>query len=381
MEYDNYLDRYKEAAKKAEEGHYTRKQHNIMALVGNGFDIKVLEKYRPDDAITTRYEKFFDFLTYDAKNIEDNSIYKQMRKNRDNGKQTKNWADFEELLPSASKPEITQIQEEFSKFLNEVVTVEIQNKLGQDATNNKWAIHTMSRFLDDINKEEIANIKFTDNVGHYHVLNYLFMNFNYTDLLDNYLYLDKNQFDPHEYKSVDTNLRFYTGRMNDGLSSDEKACSTDLVSRVVHPHGRQSISRSLLFGTNDDGDIPGCHGKNLTSKKYWAQYNVQYANLFDETELFIIYGMSIGETDKWWWRKICEALAESEKKPELIIYNYGHDKDDKKAIDDMKNEILKFRPSNVDADSIKDKIFIVNFTDDDDPYFLSLKDVADSSPF
>ena len=46
--------------------------------------------------------------------------------------------------------------------------------------------------------------------------------------------------------------------------------------------------------------------------------------MFNETELFIIYGCSIGKSDNWWWSRIYKRLI-SENPAELIIYNYGNE--------------------------------------------------------
>lgn len=41
------------------------KQHNIMVLVGNGFDINVLGYCRKNhDEVVTTYTKFFDYLKF-----------------------------------------------------------------------------------------------------------------------------------------------------------------------------------------------------------------------------------------------------------------------------------------------------------------------------
>ena len=40
------------------------------------------------------------------------------------------------------------------------------------------------------------SLEFPPRVNHYDLFNYLFVDFNYTTLLDNYIYLDQDQFDP-----------------------------------------------------------------------------------------------------------------------------------------------------------------------------------------
>ncbi len=44
-------------------------------------------------------------------------------------------------------------------------------------------------------------------------------------------------------------------------------------------------------------------------------------NLLKSSDVIYIYGMSIGETDKLWWDRICEIMKER-KNLQLIIYNY-----------------------------------------------------------
>lgn len=52
-----------------------KKQHNIMALVGNGFDIQIMHDFaQPSD---TRYETFYHYLKFRSFD-EENVIVKQM---------------------------------------------------------------------------------------------------------------------------------------------------------------------------------------------------------------------------------------------------------------------------------------------------------------
>lgn len=66
-------------------------QHNIMVIVGNGFDISVLKKYRSDNLVSS-YKVFYDFLQYRGIN-QDNLLFKKMTDDRAKNKQ--NWSDFE----------------------------------------------------------------------------------------------------------------------------------------------------------------------------------------------------------------------------------------------------------------------------------------------
>jgi len=88
-------------------------QHNIMVIVGNGFDISVLKKYRKDNLVPS-YKVFYDFLQYRGIS-EDNLLFSKMTKDRETGKE--NWSDFEnslfELLNNSYSAEVleTALQE------------------------------------------------------------------------------------------------------------------------------------------------------------------------------------------------------------------------------------------------------------------------------
>lgn len=61
-----------------------RKQHNIFVLVGNGFDISVIKKYKEGKmkGKTTSYSDFYDYITYYNLSNEDNVLYKKMKDDR-----------------------------------------------------------------------------------------------------------------------------------------------------------------------------------------------------------------------------------------------------------------------------------------------------------
>lgn len=41
--------------------------------------------------------------------------------------------------------------------------------------------------------------------------------------------------------------------------------------------------------------------------------------------MFILYGLSLGDSDFWWWNNILNSLLETDS--ELIIYNYNSNKE------------------------------------------------------
>ena len=144
--------------------------------------------------------------------------------------------------------------------------------------------------------------------------------YNYTSLLDNYLYLDKNQFDPHYWSSADRNFFFFPDLKN-SLVYPPTQWSSYLVTDIIHPHGVQDVPRSILFGVDIPDYNKGTSPEKRLIKSYWAQYEVKYESYFNDTELFIIFGMSLAKTDGWWLDHIFDSILN--RGAEVIIYKYG----------------------------------------------------------
>lgn len=353
-------------------------QHNIMVIVGNGFDIAVLNKYRKDNLVSS-YSKFYDYLCYKGVSTT-NILFQKMTYDKVNGKE--NWSDFEETIgeliqENASILELNEalkeVQNYFLLFLNELVEPEILVKESEDAEFYKWGINSLSNFLSDLNTVDYLNMTFPKTTDHYHMFNFLFVNFNYTSLLDNYLYLDKGQFEPHPYKSVDTNFRFHPNpqRYGEDPRHSETVWSTFVMTNIIHPHGYQSIPRSLLFGIENRMYLVNKEF-NKFNKSYWAQNDQRYSKYFEDTQLFIIYGSSIGKTDSWWWRRILDSLINRDC--ELIIYYY--------ALRDTNKDAIKERFISACGDSIlaieefqnvKEKIYVILFSDVNQNMLFGLK--------
>jgi hypothetical protein len=128
---------------------------------------------------------------------------------------------------------------------------------------------------------------------------------------------------------------------------------------IFHPHGIQDVPKSLLFGIENKDYCNQRDNRRVFVKSLWAQCQSKYNDKFNETELFIIYGCSIGESDNWWWRRIYERLI-SENPAELIIYNYGKDSED--VIKEKFIENCCLDCSDVEKiNKAKKNIYIINF--------------------
>ena len=313
MSYEDFRSRFDEA----------RNQYNVLALVGNGFDIQALTSL--GSLTDTRYESSYHFLKYRKFNPS-NRILGRMESLRSSG--AEDWSDVERAIgelhltdrvaPDAIAADLKEVQREFANFLDGVATPDVLSQLGEAAVEHELTVFSFTEFLGDVAEaNEYHKMKLPTRLNIGDVFNFKFVNFNYTTLLDDFVYLDQDQFEPHPYETSDRNITFRPNpRGHEGAR--ERAgfrMVSYLVSEVVHPHGIQSTPRSLLFGVDE---VSNRRARKL-SKPYWAQNNLKYGDLFSTTDVFIIFGCSLGETDRWWWRSIVDGLRQNEH-ADLILY-------------------------------------------------------------
>ena len=361
-------------------------QHNIMALVGNGFDIQVLNFF--ESTHKTSYYDFYNFLVW-QKIDDSNILFNQMKNMKTKYEEDpeinhnlQNWSDFESgiisifndrwVSYSGLEESLEELRSYFSIFLNEVVTPEVNNDLGKQAQENNLANNTFQMFLGDLSDNDIVKCEFSKKTDHYNLYNWQIFNFNFTSLLDNYMYLDRKQFNPVPHLTVDTNYYFYPNprSVDGGRGNGGTIWSSYVISNVVHPHGYQNIPKSMLFGINSQEQIYSAGSRRLNSfiKPYWAQNDLKYAHLFEDTDLYIIFGMSLGITDQWWWRKIVDSLETSDS--ELILYNYCRSASEVLQ-ETVKEQFMKasgWMGEDAKKGHIMDKIYVVNF-DNSTPRF------------
>ncbi|QWL30910.1 AbiH family protein [Rathayibacter toxicus] len=202
----------------------------------------------------------------------------------------------------------------------------------------KLAVKSLDSFVGDLDASEYKRLNFPHRCENFDIYNFLFFNFNYTSIFDNFIYLDRKQFDPMPYATVDRNFSFEgnpKGIAGARVRPGNKF-SSYVMTEIVHPHGIQGVPRSLLFGIDMPATINGNQDQALRlAKPFWAQNAKRYEHLFKDTELFIIFGCSLGESDRWWWKNVAESLCQERSYAgssnrffaEVIIYWYDAGKD------------------------------------------------------
>jgi len=104
----------------------------------------------------------------------------------------------------------------------------------------------------------------------------------------------------------------------------------DTIGPVLHIHG--TLEKLMIAGVNDETQI---NNRDLSSKKdirnriikpdvmkKLSQTNaIQFSSLIDSSNVIILFGVSIGSTDKIWWKKIGDWLI-TDPDHQLVIFVY-----------------------------------------------------------
>ncbi|MDO7868520.1 AbiH family protein [Nocardioides jiangxiensis] len=366
-------------------------QHNIMVLVGNGFDIQVAHRYQ--SRFSPRYPSFYYYLAsrdFDSSNL----VVQQMAAAKETGRE--NWSDIESAIGHLLSPEggwhspeavyeaTVAVQTAFSEYLELVAPPGLLAQLGNDSANNSLAMTSMADLIGDVAARSpiFDSFTFPSETGHYDLYNFLFVNFNYTPLLDDYVFRDAQQFKPRAHTVADRNFTFRPNPTNHprGSGNHETGWSSYVRSEVIHPHGQQAIPRSLLFGIDaPDGLDHGRDSRRKLMKPYWAMNQIEYGHLFPDTRLFIVFGCSLGESDGWWWRRVYSALNRQNDQgspaSELIIYWWTSDANPatRATVLDAFFAGVSATTGGVlqDRANVEPQIQVVVYTDQDPPVFLA----------
>ena len=300
----------------------------ITFLLGNGFDIQC--------GLKTSYIDFYNYILKKKYSIDlkkanvkelalkiDNIIYSEIYKSKDN---IENWADLElqlgvftkRLKKRLNEPD-QDVQKIANRFLDDfeilledlndyLKSIQIQDdvKIKEDFSDVLYT--TMNDFFHGVlqkENDELNNILVDNYSSHF---NYRCISFNYTNTL----------------KKVIQSCSKVS--MPNRLNNSSHIHIFD--KEIINVHG--VIDRFLTLGLNDETqlatDFFDMSDLNDLIKPKSLEINREYMrrdaeNLIDKSDIIVIFGMSIGATDKHWWEKIAYSLMNSKNK-KLIIHLY-----------------------------------------------------------
>ena len=285
---------------------------NITFLIGNGFDLNI--------GLETTYSAFLN--DYKIVHEKDSELIKYFKTKILND--TNMWSSAEKAFGVATKKfkEDGYNAEDFC-----ICHEDFCLKLAKYLLNQEQRLHYTSL-------KEIITKGFADAIRNYKKgfreaetqiisgaessfgggFSFNFISFNYTAVLD---------------------LCFEMLRSKNGLigtRSTRSGIIANQLGKVLHVHG--TVDKDMVLGVNDISQIAEPSLFDGFDEEYLNELIKQKTNEINEensdkkafdllkaSDLIYIYGMSIGETDKLWWQRICELMKQ---KPSLhvIIHRY-----------------------------------------------------------
>lgn len=282
---------------------------NITYVVGNGLDLQY--------GLKTKYKDFYDFqhkvyIERKEKDEYSNLIYESLFSDKIN--EYENWSDFELSIGKLTKDNdlissSIEMKEKFIDDFSEVVDdLREYIRLQQEQNIEEGIVidfvstlNDMKNSLPVINQSTIDK-KYKENLYQHDIVNILTLN--YTNVFDR-LY-------DRSVKSFENKLR------NNSYNFDIKS--------PIHVHGTVDIC--TVLGVSDNTQISNSFDeeqkesliKNLVLKSYRENMDVKNGDIIKNSDIIILYGVSLGETDRYIWSQIAERSI-SGSVP-VIIYNY-----------------------------------------------------------
>lgn len=276
---------------------------NITYIIGNGFDVNL--------GLKTRYQDFYDYYQNQPSPSEE---VKQLKANIDRNKE--NWADLElalgEYTPNfKDSNSAIEVMEDLCDHLTEYLKLQ---SLLIPQSNEKIKEEMLRclanpyEFFLPADKEQIRSYYSNRLPAHGKIT---ILSLNYTPSIERILDYKGNQ--PISIDSNDSWLGYGTK-----------------VHPVLHPH--HTLNGTIIVGLNDESQIAN---QTLLGDEKFKEYFIkpacnkmlsfrtedQCSDVINNSDLFVIFGSSLGATDKLWWQKIANRMVNSDSLLLLFIYN------------------------------------------------------------
>ncbi len=282
-------------------------------LIGNGFDVCM--------GMNTRYKDFYEFysklptnnLSPSLKTFRE-AIADYVCKGMKCDKNEIDWSDLEFALGQYSA-ELTASEQ----FINIVLDVnrELSEYIGEQdrqfQIDEGVAAHLYKDFcnpdrqpfLSYVDSQSFANFKRGLGSENIHIVN-----FNYTNTIEKIR-------NAYKSKTVLGNSGGYAAEVKD----------------IIHIHSQIGVDKAILVGVNDPSqiandkfrtnqDVLDVVVKPESNKMFGNGKSSQVKHLLNSSQLVVLFGLSLGETDKLWWEYIGSLLVK--QRIRLLYFAYDN---------------------------------------------------------
>lgn len=272
---------------------------NITFMIGNGFDINL--------GLSTKYTEFIE--VYRNIQEQDDEIIQKFKKEII-VQNLPLWANAE----MAFGRQTSLISENFTvedycnchihfctalaEYLKEEQKRFVISKenLPIITANFSKAVNNLTVGFRDVQKDQIQSF-ISNHTGQGMIFN--FIDFNYTNTLD-----------------------ILCSQTNSTAGWKQHNNYKNAMGKLKHVHG--TVNQSMVLGVHDESQISNIESFKSHDPYYLAQLiksqtdQINEENTYKQTlqilhssDLIYIYGMSLGETDKLWWKNICQLLTQN----------------------------------------------------------------------
>ncbi len=323
----------------------------ITILIGNGFDLRmgIASSFMSAKKHYESLEKKDPVLSAFQQSLKNDGEY---------------WSDFELALGRYTSQFGDENQNAFISCLDDF-SVELEKYLLSEEEKidyplceeeiKKEFMRSLTQYDQELERKyrnELNSILISaDRVA------FQFISFNYTKILDKCLELSFN-----ENNIVGSHIK-NSARINHNIDS-----------QIIHIHG--SLPGPIIMGVDNESQIE--QGKWSKQKRFLQRIakpmmnaragtlvDNEAANTINQSNIICIFGMSLGDTDKTWWKLIGQGL----KAPDHRLIIFGHNSDftgmelthQKRFTleDEIKDRFMDLAEiANADRSFIEDRIFV-----------------------
>lgn len=333
---------------------------NITYLIGNGFDVNIGLKSRYADF----YETYVNIHPDDEADVIKRfkagiNDYIKKESHKDNLKAI-DWRDLEVALgqftDQMEEKEAEILYLDVNDRLKEYLIDEFRNFDAEAFSSNLFysqLTNPVTRHFDRVIANEIKSFC-SGSIGNdvYNIIN-----FNYTRTIE--------KLSGFQGKLLPIGQSF-TGRqaylqavchIHQTLDDDEILVGVNDVTQIANEKFRENRLLSNMYI------------KPNTNRLLGSGVNMDCKSIIANTELFVIYGASVGITDQVWWRLVCERVINSNARLIYFVHKAQKRKHQNLYKDEMKREELSklLENAGLDTKQVLDSIIekcYVSFSDE-----------------